>query len=81
MTESGEAEKASGEGENWRKGEEGKGRKKRNTSVKRLLDVSQVEFVDVTSIAEENEFLNMNTFEEYQIIQSILISRKNNYPF
>lgn len=64
-----------GEGENWRKGEEGKGRKKRNTSVKRLLEDSQVEFVDVTSLAEENEFLNMNKKEDFAIIEEILLKR------
>lgn len=58
------------EEKNGRKGEEEKGRK-RNTSVKRLLDISQVDFVDVTSISGENEFLNMNTIEDFRKIQSI----------
>lgn len=60
-----------GEGENLRKGEEEKGRKKRNTSVKRLLEASQVEFVDVTSISGENEFLNMNTGEDFELIKKM----------
>jgi len=57
--------------ERGRKGEGEKGGEKRNTSVKRLLDISQVEFVDVTSIAGENEFLNMNTVEDYKMISRI----------
>lgn len=60
--------------ESGRKGEEEKGRK-RNTSVKRLLDISQVDFVDVNSISGENEFLNMNTIEDFRKIQSILTDR------
>lgn len=52
-----------------RKGEGENGRGKRNTSVKRLLEVSQVEFVDVTSISGENEFLNMNTAEDFDVIK------------
>lgn len=51
-----------------RRGEGEKGRK-RNTAVKRLLEISQVEFVDVTSISGENEFLNMNTAEDFDVIK------------
>lgn len=68
-----------GEGEKWRRGEKEKGRmgeeekgRKRNTSVKRLLEVSQVEFVDVTKIISKNEFLNMNTKEDFAIIEKLL---------
>lgn len=59
------------EKEKRRKGEGEKGRK-RNTAVKRLLEISKVEFVDVTSISGENEFLNMNTVEDYKMISKIL---------
>lgn len=71
----GEGEKGekgrSGERENGRMGEEEEGRK-RNTSVKRLLEVSQVEFVDVTKIISKNDFLNMNTKEDFAIIEKLL---------
>ena len=70
----GEEEKGRrGDGEKWRKGEEGKVRKKRNTSVKSLLNISEVEYVDVTSIAKENEFLNMNTVEDFEVIRQTLV--------
>ncbi len=55
------------------KGEGEKGGMKRNTSVKRLLEISQVEFVDVTSISGENEFLNMNTVEDFELIRELLL--------
>ncbi|WKZ70311.1 MAG: molybdenum cofactor guanylyltransferase [Melioribacteraceae bacterium] len=66
-----EEKRREGEGENWRKGEEEKWRKKRNTSVKKLLEVSQVEFVDLTSISGKNEFLNMNTVEDFELIKKM----------
>ena len=49
---------------------------KRKTSVKQLLELCEVEFVDVTTIASENEFLNMNTKEDFAIIEEILLKRK-----
>lgn len=61
----------SAEVEKRRRGEGEKGRK-RNTAVKRLLEISKVEFVDVTSISGDNEFLNMNTVEDYKMISKIL---------
>lgn len=60
-----------GEKEKRRKGEGEKARK-RKTSVKRLLDVCEVELVDVTKTVRENEFLNMNTKEEFAIIEKLL---------
>lgn len=62
-----------GEGENRRRGEGEKERLKRKTSVKSLLDNYEVEFVDVTSIAGENEFLNMNTVEDFEVIRQTLV--------
>ena len=59
------------EREKRRKGEAEKGRK-RNTSVKRLLEVCEVEFVDMTNLIKENEFLNMNTKEDFTIIEKLL---------
>lgn len=62
-----------------RRGEEEKGgkeekenRRKRKTSVKRLLEISDVEFVNVTDMVSENEFLNMNTKEDFTIIEKLL---------
>lgn len=64
-----------GEMRRGRREEKEKGRK-RNTSVKNLLEDSDVEFVDVTDIADENEFLNMNTKEDFAIIEEILLKKK-----
>ncbi len=64
----------SAEGESGRKGEEGV--RKRNTSVRRLLEISQVEFVDLTTMISRNEFLNMNTKEDFAIIEEILLKKK-----
>jgi len=60
-----------GEGERGRRGEGEKGSLKKKTSVKSLLNISEVEYVDVTSIAKENEFLNMNTVEDFEVITRI----------
>jgi len=74
--ESGEGEnKRMGDKENGRSGDEEKGGK-RNTSIKRLLNISEVEFVDVTSIAGKNEFLNMNSLAEFSFLKDHLM---NNY--
>ncbi|KUG25023.1 molybdopterin-guanine dinucleotide biosynthesis protein moba [hydrocarbon metagenome] len=69
-----------GEEEKGRRGEREKGSLKRKTSVKSLLNNYEIEFVDVTSIAKENEFLNMNSVEEYQEIYSFL-ANKTDQPF
>ena len=45
---------------------------KKKTSVKKLLDISEVELVDVTKMVSENEFLNMNTKEDFAIIEKLL---------
>lgn len=71
LSEGEEVKGREGEKEKRRRWEAERGRKKRNTSVKRLIDISQVEFVDVTSISGANEFLNMNTVEDYKMISKI----------
>lgn len=71
LSEGEEVKGREGEKEKRRRWEAERGRKKRNTSVKRLIDISQVEFVDVTSISGANEFLNMNTVEDYEVIKKM----------
>ncbi len=63
----------SGEEDKRGKGEDEKGGKRSNTSVKRLLEISDVEFVDVTNLINGNEFLNMNTKEDFTIIEKLLL--------
>lgn len=45
---------------------------KKNTSIRGLLEKCDVDFIDVSDLTNVNEFLNMNTREDFAIIEKLL---------